>query len=264
MKNFAYHRPASVDEAAKHTAAGATPLAGGMTLLPTMKQQLAEPPALVDLSGIAELSETYLSDKHGLVVGAMMTHAQVAASDTVRENIPGLAQLASGVGDPQVRHCGTLGGSLANNDPAADYPAALLALDGEVHTNRRGIPASEYFQGLFTTALEEGELIRHVHLPLPVAASAYMKFRQPASLYALVGVFVAKTDSGVRVAVTGAGAEGVFRAAALEERLNADFSAAAVAGVQVDAGVLLSDIHGSADYRAALITTLTARAVASI
>lgn len=262
IKPFNYHKPANLEDAAALLAQGGTALAGGMTLLPTMKQRLNAPQEVVDLSAIAELREVSLHERAGLVIGAMVTHAQVAAHPLVHEHLPALAHLAGGIGDAQVRHRGTIGGSLANNDPAADYPAALLALGGEVHTNKRKISAEEYFQGLFATALEEGEVVRHLHFPVPVEAACYVKFPQPASLYALVGVFVAKRSDGVRVAVTGAGADGVFRATALEEKLSQDYSAAAIDGVQVSADDLISDLHGDAAYRAALITTLTKRALA--
>lgn len=260
MKSFDYHKPTNIDEAEKMLSGGGQLLAGGMTLLPTMKQRLAAPSSLVDLSAVEELHGIRRHDKRGVVIGAMTTHAQVAASDIVREDIPALAALAGGIGDVQVRHRGTIGGSLANNDPAADYPAALLALDGSVHTNKRELSAAEFFAGLFTTTLEEDEIIRHLHFTKPEHA-AYVKFRQPASLYALVGVFVAKTADGVRVAVTGAGGDGVFRAKALEKRLNDDYSASALEGVKVPADTLLGDIHGSAEYRASLITTLAKRAL---
>ena len=263
MNPFNYHKPTDVSEAVTLLAqADATVLAGGMTLLPTIKQQLATPSALVDLSGIESLSGIS-ADGDNIVIGAMVTHAEVAASAMVREKIPVLAALAGGIGDAQVRHRGTIGGSLANNDPAADYPAAALALGATVFTNKRKIAANEYFQGLFTTVLEDGEIIQSVSFPIPSVA-AYLKFRQQASLYALVGVFVAKQGDGVRVAVTGAGADGVFRAGTLEEVLNNNFSAAALDGVDVSADALMSDIHGSADYRASLIVTLAKRAIAQM
>ena len=261
MKTFDYHKPSSVDEASKLLAQGdAMALAGGMTIIPTMKQRLNSPRAVVDLSAIGELRVIEMHKTKGLVIGAMATHAEVAAHDLVREKIPALAKLANGIGDAQVRNRGTCGGSIANNDPAADYPAALLALGGDVHTNKREIKADDYFQGLFTTALEEGEVIRHLHLHVPEAA-AYEKFPQPASLYALVGVFVAKTKDGARVAVTGAGADGVFRLKEYEAALTKNFSPDAIPAAAPKG--LLSDLHGSPEYRASLITTLTKRAVAS-
>lgn len=264
MKSFDYHKPSSVAEAAKLLADGdAMALAGGMTLLPTMKQRLNSPRAVVDLAAAEALRGIRMHERKGLVIGAMATHAEVAASDVVRDNIPALAKLADGIGDVQVRNRGTAGGSIANNDPAADYPAALLALGGSVHTNKREINADDFFCGLFSTALEEGEVILHLHLPLPQKA-AYQKFAQPASLYALVGVFVAKTSAGVRVAYTGCGGEGVFRAPPVEEALTANFSPDAVPEVpQAELQNLMSDMHGSAAYRASLMQTLTRRAVAA-
>lgn len=259
MNQFDYHKPAAVSEAAALLAGtGAKLLAGGMTLLPTIKQQLAVPSALIDLSGVADLSGIAAGDE--IVIGAMTTHAAVAANAAVKEKIPALAALAGGIGDAQVRHRGTIGGSLANNDPAADYPAAVLALGATVRTNKRDIGADDYFQGLFTTALDDDEIIQSVSFPAP-AFAAYVKFRQQASLYALVGVFVAKTANGVRVVVTGAGDDGVFRVGVLEDALNKDFSAAALDGANVPADGLLSDLHGSAEYRASLIGTLAKRAV---
>ncbi|MGI9306852.1 MAG: FAD binding domain-containing protein [Gammaproteobacteria bacterium] len=261
MNNFNYHKPATPEEAAKLLSGGAKALAGGMTLLPTIKQGLASPDALADLSALSELTGIREDDKRGLVIGAMTAHAEVAASALVRDRIPALAALADGIGDAQVRNRGTVGGSLANNDPAADYPAALLGLGGSVHTNKRGaITADEFFTGLFSTALEEDEIIMHAHFDIPEKA-AYLKFPQPASRYALVGVFIAKTKNGARAAVTGAGENGVFRAKELEDALNKDFSAAALEGVQIPAAGLLGDIHGSPEYRARLVSVLAKRAL---
>lgn len=259
--NFDYHKPTSADDAAKALTAGGSALAGGMTLLPTIKQGLANPSTLVDLAGLDDLTGIHEDAQRGLIIGAMVTHAEVAASDLVKAKVPALAALAHGIGDPQVRHRGTLGGSLANNDPAADYPAGLLGLGGSVHTNKRVIVAADYFTGLFTTALQDGEIIMHVHFDIPERAS-YVKFAQPASLYALVGVFVAKAKSGIRVAVTGAGAEGVFRVSEIEEALAKDFSAGALENITVPADELMGDLHGSAAYRAHLITVLAKRALA--
>ncbi|MGI9297397.1 MAG: FAD binding domain-containing protein [Gammaproteobacteria bacterium] len=260
MNDFQYHKPASADEAARLLGGGAKALAGGMTLLPTIRHGLAAPDALADLSAAPELRGVRTDDKLGVVVGAMTTHAEVANSPVVREAIPALAKLAGGIGDPQVRNRGTVGGSLANNDPAADYPAGLLGLGGGVRTNKREISADEFFTGLFSTALEDDEIILQLHFDIPEKA-AYIKFPQPASRYALVGVFVAKTGNGARVAVTGAGADGVFRAKNLEDALNRDFSAAALDGMQIDSADLLSDLHGSAEYRAALVPVLAKRAL---
>lgn len=265
MKPFNYHKPTRADDKdiAARLAAGGKLLAGGMTLLPTMKQRFATPEDIIDLSAMEDLRGIKVDDKRGLIIGAMSTHAEVAASPVVQEHVPALARLAAGIGDVQVRNRGTIGGSLANNDPAADYPAALLALAGEVHTTKRVLSADDYFTGLFSTALDDDEIIRHVHIPLPVTAAAYVKFPQPASLYALVGVFIARRDGSgdVRVSVTGAGADGVFRATALEDALKKEYSAAALDGAAVSADGLMGDIHGSAEYRAALITTLAKRAL---
>ncbi len=234
-------------------------LAGGQSLLGAIKLGLATPAGLVDVSRLAELQGIAV-DGSALRIGAATTHATVAASAVVQRAIPALADLAGRIGDRQVRNRGTLGGSLANNDPAACYPAATLALGATVHTARRQIAADDFFQGLFTTALDEGELITAVSFPLPRAA-AWQKFKQPASRFSLVGVFVARFDSGVRVAVTGAG-PGVFRCTALEQALGRDWSPAAARAVKVAADGLNTDLHGTADYRAALIPELAARAVA--
>ena len=264
MKTFAYHKPSSLSEAAKLLKSGeARALAGGHTLLPSMKQRLDAPSALVDLSGVKELGgEKIREEKGALVIGSLARHAEVAASGIVQKAIPALAKLASGIGDAQVRNRGTLGGSVANNDPAADYPAALLALGATVKTDQREIEAEKFFTGLFSTALKSGEIIVSVSFPVPEKAG-YAKFPQPASLYALTGVFAAKTKSGVRVAVTGAGAEGVFRAQELERALEKDFSPSALEGVKESAKGLNGDIHGSAEYRASLMVTMAKRAVAA-
>ena len=259
MYTFTYERPTSQAEAVKLAQAGGKWLAGGQTLLGSMKLRLASPEQIVDLGGVQDLAGVR-KEGNALVIGAMTRHADVAASADVRATIPALAQLASGIGDRQVRAMGTLGGSVANNDPAADYPAAVLGLGATVVTSTRQIAADDYFQGLFATALDEGELITAIRFPQPRRA-AYMKFRQPASLFALIGVFVAQTDAGVRVAVTGGG-NGVFRHAGLEQALSRNFSPEAVAGVTIDAGELNGDLHGSAEYRAHLIGVMTQRAVA--
>ena len=262
MYSCEYARPQSLAEAAQAIADGGQAIAGGQTLIATMKQRLAAPGTLVDLSQIADLQGIRM-DGDRLVIGAMVCHADVASSDVVRANIPALAELAAGIGDRQVRAMGTMGGSVANNDPAACYPSAVLALGATIITDRREIAADDYFQGMYATALEPGELIVAIAYPKPQAA-AYAKFKQQASRFALVGVFVAKTAAGVRVAVTGASAEGVFRSAELEAALNADFSAAAAAAVKVPADGLNSDIHGSAEYRAHIIGVMAQRAVASL
>ena len=259
MYAFTFERPAAQADAVKLAKAGGKPLAGGQTLLASMKLRLASPEQLVDLGAVKELAGIR-KDGNSLVIGAMTRHADVAESQEVQAAIPALAALAGGIGDKQVRAMGTIGGSLANNDPAADYPAAALALGATIVTTEREIPADDYFQGLFATALEEGELITAVRFPIPQRA-AYMKFRQPASLFALIGVFVAQTDGGVRVAVTGGG-NGVFRHAALEQALGKSFTPEAAAGVSTDAGELNGDLHGSAEYRAHLVGVMAQRAVA--
>jgi len=261
MYAFTFERPATVADAAQLAAGGAKVLAGGQTLLASMKQRLSQPETLADLSGIKELSGIR-REGDALVIGAMTRHMDVAASAEVRAAIPALADLAGQIGDRQVRAMGTLGGSVANNDPAACYPSAVLALGATVHTTQRKIAADDFFQGMFTTALNEGELITAISFPVAQGA-AYMKFVQPASRFALVGVFVARTASGVRVAVTGAG-QGVFRHAGLEAALNQSFSVQAAAGVAIDASELNSDLHATAAYRANLISVQTQRAVAKI
>ena len=260
MQAFEYANPATVADAARAAAAdGAKLIAGGQSLLASMKLGLAAPEALVDLADVAELRGIRVAD--GVVrIGAMTTHAAVGDSAEVQKAIPALADLAGKIGDRQVRHRGTLGGSLANNDPAACYPAAVLGLGATVHTNQRDIAADDFFLGLYETALAEGELITAVSFPVP-AKAGWQKFKQPASRFSIVGVFVSQGPQGVRVAVTGAGA-GVFRASELEARLAKDWSAAALAGASVSADGLSSDLHGSAEYRAALIPVLAARAVA--
>ncbi len=261
MYDFDYHRAGSVDEAAERLSATAEAklLAGGMTLLPTMKMRLAQPDLLVDLGGVEELRGVSGSDP--VVIGAMTTHGEVAASADVSDHIPALAAMAAGIGDAQVRNRGTLGGSLANSDPAADYPAAVLGLGATIRTNRRRIPAEQYFRGMFETALEPDEIIVSVSFPRP-ARAGYAKFANPASRYAVVGVFVADTAEGLRVAVTGAGAC-AFRVAEMEAALSRDFTPAALAGIEVPADELNEDLHASAEYRAHLIGVMARRAVAA-
>lgn len=263
MSDISYHRPASLAEAARLALSDpdARILAGGQSVLPSMRLGLLAPSALIDLAAIGEL-QGIRSDGRTLALGAMTTHAAVAASKEVQGKIPALAQLASGIGDAQVRNRGTIGGSVANSDPAADYPAAVLALNATVRTSVRTIAADGFFTGLFSTALKPGELISAIDFPLPVKA-AYAKFRQPASRFALVGVFVAQAGNGVRVAVTGAG-PCVFRATALETALARSFTPQACDGVRIDPDGLSSDIHGSAEYRAHLIPVLARRAVQQI
>jgi carbon-monoxide dehydrogenase medium subunit len=264
MQAFAYATPGTLADAS-HLAAqeDAKYMAGGQTLLQSMKLGLIAPSTVVDLGGLAELKgicRTGEGSDGAIVIGAGTTHAEVAASKDVQSAIPALAELAAHIGDRQVRNRGTLGGSLANNDPAACYPAAVLGLGATVHTNQRKIAADDFFVGLFTTALNEAEIITAVSFPIP-AKAGWQKFKQPASRFSLVGVFVSKGPGGVRVAVTGAGAGGVFRASELEAKLAVNWSAAALAGATVSAEALNSDLHGSAAYRAALIPVLTGRAV---
>ena len=260
MYSFNYLKPVSVEDAASMLSESDEHkvISGGMTLIPTLKQRLASPDCLVDLSacGLSAIDD----DGGAIRIGAMTHHVEVAESALVQKAIPAVADLAGHIGDRQVRNCGTIGGSLANNDPAACYPAALLALGGTVHTQNRSITAEDYFDGMFETTLEEGEVIREVSLPKPEKA-AYVKFPNPASRYAMVGVFVAKFADGVRVAVTGAGEDGVFRARDLEGALDANFGADAIADGAVSADGLMSDIHASAEYRAHLIGEMTRRAV---
>ena len=258
MYAFTLERPTTLADAAKLAASGAKVLAGGQTLLASMKQRLADPGQLVDLSGIKELSGIY-REGNAFVIGAMTRHLDVANHADIKAAIPALADLAAHLGDKQVRAMGTLGGSVANNDPAACYPSAVLALGATVHTTQRKIAADDFFQGMFATALKDGELITAISFPIPKKA-AYMKFVQPASRFALVGVFVAQTDAGVRVAVTGA-ANGVFRHKGLEAALTSSFTAASAASVKIDAADLNADIHASAAYRANLISVQTQRAV---
>ena len=261
MQAFAYQTPASVADAVK--AAGADNvkmIAGGQSLLGAMKLGLAAPDALIDLGAIAEM-KGICRDGDSIVIGAMTTHATVAESAEVRQAIPALAALAGGIGDRAVRNRGTIGGSLANNDPAACYPSAVLGLGATVKTDRRTIAADDFFLGMYQTALAEDEIIVSVSFPIP-AKAAYQKFRQPASRFSLVGVFVSSGPQGVRVAVTGA-APGVFRATAVESALAADWSAAAANSVKFPADGLNTDLHGSAEYRAALIPVLAGRAVAA-
>ncbi len=261
MYDFNYHRPASLDDAARQLAAADAKLvAGGITLIPTMKQRLASPSDLIDLAGIAGLDA--ISDAgDAIVVGAMATHAAVAGDPAVQAKIPALGALAAGIGDPQVRNRGTLGGSIANNDPAADYPAALVGLGATVRTDRREIAADEFFTGLFETALEQTEIITAAVFPVPDLAT-YVKFPNPASRYAIVGVFVARGPAGIRVAVTGAG-PCVYRAREMEQALASDFSADALDAIAVSADGLNGDIHASADYRAHLVGVMAKRAVAA-
>jgi carbon-monoxide dehydrogenase medium subunit len=263
MYAFQYHRPQSVADAAKLLASDseAKILAGGHTLLPTMKMRLASPKAIVDLGRIGDLKGISKSG-NALVIGAMTTHADVESSEAVRSALPNLARLAGMIGDIHVRHRGTIGGSVANNDPAADYPAAVLALNATVVTDKREIKADDFFKGLFGTALQDGEIITRLSFPVP-GKFGYAKFAHPASRYALVGVAVAQTGSSARVAVTGAGSSGVFRHAGMEAALGKGWGAQSLSGVTTDAGKMMSDIHGDAVYRAHLVGVMARRAVAA-
>jgi aerobic carbon-monoxide dehydrogenase medium subunit len=262
MYNFTYHRPTGLRQAGNMLTKleEAKLLAGGQTLIPVMKQRLASPANIIDLNRIEGLDGIELKGR-SLVIGAMARHVDVATSDVVKQNLPALAELAEMVGDPHVRHRGTLGGSVANNDPNADYPAACLGLGATIVTTKRRVKADDFFKGMFETALEPDEIITKVMFPL-VKKAGYIKFRNPASRFALVGVFVSKRGSEIRVAVTGAGASGVFRVAAFEEALKKRFAAKSLDGLTVPATGLASDIHGSAEYRAHLIGVLAKRAVA--
>jgi aerobic carbon-monoxide dehydrogenase medium subunit len=262
MYETTYHRPSSVDEAAALFAKGseAEYLAGGHTLIPVMKQRLASPSDVIDLAKIKDLIGIDVS-ADAVTIKAATTHSDVANSGPVQKAIPALAHLASLIGDPAVRHRGTLGGSLANNDPAADYPAAVLAFGATVKTNKRSISADDFFRGLFTTALADGEIITQVSFPIP-AKAGYSKFPHPASRFALTGVFVVKTKSGdVRVAATGASQSGVMRVSAIEAALKANWAAGALDSVKISADGLMSDLQGSSDYRANLIKVMAQRAV---
>lgn len=258
MRDFEFVKPATVADAVKALAAdGAQPLSGGQTLIPTMKQRLNTPERLVSLTGIAEMKGV-CKGEGGLHVGAATPHAVVARDAAAY--YPALAALAGGIGDPAVRSRGTIGGSLANNDPSACYPSAVLASGATIVTNTRKIAADDYFQGLFSTALEEGEIITEVRFPIPEKA-AYVKFNQPASRFALAGVFVAKFSGGVRVAITGASNDGVFRWAEAESALGANFAPSSLEGLNLSGDDMISDLHGTGAYRAHLAKVLTKRAV---
>ncbi|MCK5777154.1 MAG: xanthine dehydrogenase family protein subunit M [Rhodospirillales bacterium] len=263
MYNFDYEKAASADDAVK--AAGGSDdvmfLAGGMTLIPTLKLRLSQPEKVIDVGSIADMKGITVSGDT-VTIGAATTHADVAGSSDVQKAIPALAKLASLIGDQQVRNRGTIGGSIANADPAADYPAAVVGLGATVKTNKREIAGDDFFTAMFETALEPGELITSVSFPVPEAAD-YQKLANPASGYAMVGVMVAKTKDGVRVGVTGAGPS-AFRASAIEDALAKDFSSEAAKGVTMPADDLNNDLHATADYRASCISTLAARAVKAI
>ena len=261
MYSVNYHRAISVTEAVNRVKGGGGKfLSGGMTLIPAMKTRLASPPEVVDLAHIAELKGIKIAGG-AVTIGAGTTHAEVANDAALKAAVPAVSYLAGHIGDPHVRHKGTIGGSIANNDPAADYPAALLALDATIVTNEREIAAGDFFTGLFQTALEEDEMVTAVRFAVPTKAG-YGKFPNPASRYAMTGVFVASDGSGVRVAVTGAGDNGVFRASDLEAALSASFDPSALDGIKIAPGNLMGDIHASPEYRANLIVVMAKRAVA--
>lgn len=261
MYDFNYHRPESLEQARTvfDNSEDGWYLAGGHTLIPSMKQRLAAPSDLIDLSGIEALTKIEVTSDR-IRIGALVTHDTVARSGEIREAIPALCHLAGGIGDAQVRNCGTIGGSIANNDPAADYPAALVGLDAVVQTDTREIPAEHFFPEMFETALDAGELIQSVTFPVPKQA-VYVKFANPASRYATVGVMVTRTAADdIRVAITGASAS-VFRSRKIEEALSREFDASALDGIKLDASDMNSDLHASAEYRAHLCVVLAARAV---
>ncbi|MBV8888400.1 MAG: xanthine dehydrogenase family protein subunit M [Alphaproteobacteria bacterium] len=262
MYEFEYHHPSSLDEAANLLGGGEDTriVAGGMSLIPALKLRLARPSDLIDLVAVPGL-KGITEEGGGLVIGAMTRHGEVMRSEIVKRVIPSLAAMAGLIGDPAVRNRGTIGGSVANNDPAADYPAALVALDATVRTNQREIGAEDFFTGMFETALETGEIVTAVKFPKPQAGN-YQKFRNPASRYAIVGVFVARTGSGVRVAVTGAGPS-VFRVPEMEAALSGSFTPDAIKDIQIPQDGLNSDIHASAEYRAHLVNVMARRAVAA-
>lgn len=262
MYEFSYHKASSLEDARSTlaTADDGKLLAGGMTLLPTMKQRLAAPTVLIDLADVELAGIEGKGDN--IVIGAMTTHAAVAASSLVQQTIPALAALAEGIGDPQVRNRGTIGGSVANADPAADYPAALVGLGATVVTNKRSVSADDFFTGMFETALADDEIITSVSFPVPERA-AYQKFPNPASRYAIVGVFVAQNASGIRVAVTGAGGS-VFRSAEMEQALADNFAPESVKNISISSDELNEDIHASAEYRAHLVGVMASRAVAAM
>lgn len=263
MYPFSYHRAKTLDDARAAFDGADEPafLSGGHSLLPTMKNRLAAPDRLVHLTALPEL-QGITREGDDLIIGAAETHATVAASPVVQQAIPALAQMAGSIGDPQVRHRGTMGGSVANDDPAADYPAAVLALGATIQTSVRDIPADAFFDGLFTTVLDDGEIITRITFPIPDSAG-YAKMRNPASRYALAASFVAKRRDGVRVAITGAGNDGVFRWSKAETALADRFDKAALRGLAIDPGGMMSDMHASAEFRAHLCAVCTAEAVSA-
>jgi aerobic carbon-monoxide dehydrogenase medium subunit len=261
MYEFAYEKPRSIADAVRMLSADpeARPLAGGQTFIPVLKQRLSRPTSVVDLGALG--LSGIKAEPGKITIGAMTNHMTIATSEEIGKSIPGLAKMASWIGDNQVRHRGTMGGSVANADPSACYPAALLAMGATIVTDKRRVAVDDFFQGLFTTALEPGELVTSIEIPIP-EKSNYEKFRNPASRYAMVGVFVAKGPAGVRVAITGAGQNGVFRQKEMEAALMTNWSPDAIANIKTPADGLNSDIHASAEYRAHLITVMAKRAVA--
>jgi carbon-monoxide dehydrogenase medium subunit len=259
MYSVNYHRAKSVAEAAKLAKGDAKLLSGGMTLIPAMKTRLAAPSDVIDLTHIKELKGVKVSGKN-VTIGAATTHFDVANDAKLKAVCPALTHLASHIGDPHVRHSGTIGGSIANNDPAADYPAAMLALNATITTNKRSIPVDKFFKGLFETTLKDGEIVTEISFTAP-AKAGYAKFPNPASRYAMTGVFVTKGKDGVRAAVTGAGDDGVFRSKEIESALAKKFDATALDGVKIPSGSLMTDMHAGAEYRANLIAVMAKRAV---
>ena len=263
MYEFQYHKPSSISEVKEIISSLDDPkiMAGGMTLIPTMKQRLAAPSDIIDLSEIKELKGISKKDNH-LLIGSMTTHFEVHNSELVNQEIPSLAYLAGLIGDPMVRHRGTIGGSIANSDPSADYPSSVISLGATIITDKREIEADEFFIDLFETALDENELILSIKFPIP-KKSAYVKFPQPASRYALVGVFVSDTDKGIRVGVTGAG-PCAFRVLEMEKELSINFSKESIKNINLNTDELNSDIHASSEYRAHLVKVMTKRAIKKI
>jgi carbon-monoxide dehydrogenase medium subunit len=261
MYETSYHRASSVDDAQSKMKAAEDGkfLGGGMTLIPTMKQRLAAPTDIIDLAHVGDM-KGIKADGSGITIGGGVTHSEVADSADVKAAIPALSYLAGLIGDPHVRNRGTIGGSVANNDPAADYPSACLGLGATIITNQRQIAADDFFVGLFETALNEDEIITAIHFPKP-AKAGYAKFPNPASRYAMAGVFVAETGGDVRVAVTGAGNDGVYRESALEAALGGSLSVGAIDGISLDASNMMADMHGSSEYRANLVKVMAKRAI---
>ena len=264
MYKFNYIKVETIEEASSALSNNpeAKILAGGMTLIPTMKQRLASPEQLIDIRQVNEL-KFIKSDSNNVIIGSVSNHYDVSSSDIVRENLPSLSKLAEGIGDPHVRNMGTIGGSITNNDPTADYPAACLGLGATIKTNKREISADEFFVDLFETILEEDEIITQVSFPI-IKNSCYMKFPNPASRYAMAGVFVSKSDSEVRVAVTGAGENGVFRWKEMEDALTSNWSSSTAESIKLSPDGVMSDIHGNSDYRANLVNIMALRAVENL